>query len=99
MKYRSTLCDLFSNKAEQSGKLSSCSIKGIHLFFYGKILIKELDVFLKTALPQAVQGNVFNSRLRSVLKYSIVALSVKVHQAHHSHAYCHLAWHPVASSD
>lgn len=52
--------------------------KGLRCFC-GQILIKGLDVvFLKAASPQTVQGNVLDSRLSSVLKYSVVTLSVKV---------------------
>lgn len=47
--------------------------------FCGEILLKGLDVvFLKAASPQTVEGNVLDARLRSVLKCSVVVLSVKV---------------------
>lgn len=76
MKYRSALCDLFSNKAERS---SSCSTAKDSGCFCGQILIKGLNiVFPKAVSPQTEQGNVLDSRLKSLLKYSVVTLSVKV---------------------
>lgn len=73
------LCDVFSNKAERSGKQGltrHCEGLG---YFCGQISIKGLDVvFLKAASPQTAQGNVLDSRLRSVLRRSVVTLSVKV---------------------
>lgn len=80
VKYRRTLCDLFSNKAERSGEpgpMQHCERLGC---LCGQISIKGLDVlyFLKAASPQTTQGNVLDSRLRSVLKCSVVILPVKV---------------------